>query len=351
MLRSFSVSNFRGFRSLAVERLKRVNIITGRNNVGKTALLEALFLSSGHFNPQLPMIVNAWRGLDRFSPRADDVWGWLFLDKALDKPIELTATESSGEVHRLRITCGPRGAATLEPGSPPVLSTEAWSAPTGSELILDYESSSGRRGTARAVLEQKGMEIQPAENPNGLEAIFLSSQGVPGKEDAERYSRLAAANRQQEVVESLRTIEPRLRGLEVLVFAELPTLHADLGLSRKIPVRLVGAGTTRLLSIILALLSAPRGLAFLDEIENGIHHSVLDSLWRVVDRASRSSGAQVFATTHSWEAIVAAHRVFTNGSGYDLAVYRLDRRGDLIEASAYDQETLDAAIGANLEVR
>ena len=35
-----------------------MNLIAGKNNTGKTALLEALFLFSGPNNPSLPTLVN-----------------------------------------------------------------------------------------------------------------------------------------------------------------------------------------------------------------------------------------------------------------------------------------------------
>src|SRR5207248_10243537 len=44
ILNSLEIKNFRGFRHLQIERLGRVNLIVGKNNVGKTSLLEALRL-------------------------------------------------------------------------------------------------------------------------------------------------------------------------------------------------------------------------------------------------------------------------------------------------------------------
>ena len=41
MLENFDVEDYRGFRKLHVEGLRRVNLIVGRNNSGKTSLLEA----------------------------------------------------------------------------------------------------------------------------------------------------------------------------------------------------------------------------------------------------------------------------------------------------------------------
>ena len=44
MLSSFEIKQFRGFSQLRIEKLANVNLIIGRNNVGKTMLLEALRL-------------------------------------------------------------------------------------------------------------------------------------------------------------------------------------------------------------------------------------------------------------------------------------------------------------------
>jgi predicted ATP-dependent endonuclease of OLD family len=42
ILNSLEIRRFRGFRHLQIERLERVNLIVGKNNVGKSNLLEAL---------------------------------------------------------------------------------------------------------------------------------------------------------------------------------------------------------------------------------------------------------------------------------------------------------------------
>ncbi|MGB9902573.1 hypothetical protein [Methanothrix sp.] len=44
--------------------LDQVNLIAGKNNVGKTALLEAIFLHCGAYNPELTLRVNAFRGIE-----------------------------------------------------------------------------------------------------------------------------------------------------------------------------------------------------------------------------------------------------------------------------------------------
>ena len=68
MFRSFTVKNFRCFQDLTIAPLARVNLIAGKNNVGKTALLEALYLHSGPRAPRSPQVFEFLRPLERFRP-------------------------------------------------------------------------------------------------------------------------------------------------------------------------------------------------------------------------------------------------------------------------------------------
>ena len=62
MFRKFTVRNFRCFRDIEIEPLARVNLIAGRNNVGKTALLEALNIHSAPSTPERVFAANFLRG-------------------------------------------------------------------------------------------------------------------------------------------------------------------------------------------------------------------------------------------------------------------------------------------------
>lgn len=64
MYKSFEIRNFRCFPRLTLAHLERINLIAGVNNIGKTALLEALFLHCGAYNPELTLRLNTFRGID-----------------------------------------------------------------------------------------------------------------------------------------------------------------------------------------------------------------------------------------------------------------------------------------------
>ncbi len=47
-------------------------------------------------------------------------------------------------------------------------------------------------------------------------------------------------------------------------------------------------------------------ILLIDEIENGLHHSVIEAVWRGIGALSRNHDIQVFVTTHSEECVNAA---------------------------------------------
>jgi len=79
--RSFKVKNFRCFDDLEIAPLERVNLIAGMNDVGKTALLEALFLHCGAWNVELIYRLNEWFKARRFG---DDYYLYVVLNAATD---------------------------------------------------------------------------------------------------------------------------------------------------------------------------------------------------------------------------------------------------------------------------
>jgi predicted ATP-dependent endonuclease of OLD family len=74
-------------------------------------------------------------------------------------------------------------------------------------------------------------------------------------------------------------------------------------------------------------------------------------VWTAIAQAARAADVQIFATTHSWECITAAHQAFSESDTYDFRLHRLDRIGEDIRAVTLNQKMLDTAIQSGLEVR
>lgn len=356
MYQSLEIKNFRCFRDLKVGSLERVNLIAGMNNVGKTAFLEALFLHIGPNNPELPLRVNLFRGIELFAVDAVEMWGWLFFDKRIDETIELTSVNEQGGRHSLRIRLAepetPRPVPTVsgDTAGPKVVGSLTTAAGPR-ELVLEYRDAAGQTSTSRAFITGDGIKLERARLAPFPLGVFLSTRARFPKEDAERFSKLEAVGRQSEVLRIVELLEPRLRRLAVLVTGGVPTINGDIGIGQLVPLHFMGEGMVRLLSLVLAIANAPGGIILVDEIENGLHHSVMVNIWKAIATAARQSGAQVFATTHSWECIRSAHQAFEANEPYDFRLHRLEYVNDAIRATTYDQETLAAALKAELEVR
>ena len=149
-------------------------------------------------------------------------------------------------------------------------------------------------------------------------------------------------------MEALRIVEPGLRSVEDNSASGVPMIWGDIGLPELVPLQVMGEGMTRIARAILAISVAPKGIVLIDEIENGLHHSILPKVWEAIEKAARQFDTQIFATTHSFECMEAAHHALDAAS---LLVHRLEAVDGKIGCISYEPAELDAAISHSLEVR
>lgn len=358
MYHSFEVNNYRCFSKLALAKLERVNLIAGKNNVGKTALLEALFLHCGAYNPELALRVNAFRGIEsikvEFGRWAETPWDSLFREFDSSKSIELIGEDdlTGRRILRLKTVLGSEELARISHSFRYDLEKSEGASPSPVQVLeLEYEEGE-RRGRYYLILDPKAVKIEPIPPAPPFPAFFQGARmRIPFREEAERFGRLEIHGKQDVVLQVLQLIEPRLKRLAVVVVAGEPMLHGDIGAGRLMPLPVMGEGMVRLASLVLHIGNAPNGVVLVDEFENGLHHSILPKVWRAIGEVARQFNTQVFATTYSWECIVAAHRAFSESERYDFRLHRLERVDETIRVVTYDQEALEAAIETGLEVR
>ncbi len=154
------------------------------------------------------------------------------------------------------------------------------------------------------------------------------------------------------ITDCLRTIDERIKELKSLSI-QAPMIYADMGLNRLVPMGFLGDGICRHLSMTLAFYESRNGMILIDELENGLHHSVLKGVWQNIDYLSQKFNVQVFATTHSRECLVAARDAFaTDEIARDAALYhRLERQDDRIIATTYPFDDFDFTLDYGAEIR
>jgi AAA15 family ATPase/GTPase len=346
-----------------MDDIARINLVAGVNNVGKTALLEALYLHSGAYNPELAMRIDVFRGIEsrtvEFARWFKPPWDDIFNEFDTTRTIEFVGKYKNGRERSLRLRAirSPEELTeiyrhfvqTPDKQSEAVDDTNLSS---GAHVLqLDCVDESGKHNKYHYIIDRRGTRVFPIPPTLSYQTVFMPARLRFLAEDVKRFSELRKSKRQNMLVEALRTIEPRLKSLDVVIEDNLPLIQGDIGIERLVPLPLMGEGMTRLASVVLTISAAQDGVALIDEIENGFHHSVLPKVWRLVAEAARIFNTQIFTTTHSLECIVAAHRAFGKGRAYEFRLHRLEAVQNKIRAISYDKGALSAAIDAGLEVR
>lgn len=346
MFTSATIENFRGIERLTVEGLGRVNLIIGKNNSGKTALMEALWALeceeeaaealSDSQSQRMPGgdegdFEGFWRPLFR---GGDAERGFTVLARRLD------STELKLTMHQ------PRGSGSH--GSPLAVGGRRLS-----NWTLDYEfQKDGKREQFKVTRRAKEV-IYPDASEKGMQAAWFSTGFPDHQEVISALSKLKQQGRDGEVRDLLRWLDKKVDGLEILsptgtraaIFVRVS------GEPKMLPLEAMGEGVQRCLVIGTALAAEEFSLAAVDEIENGLHHSALGAVWKWLAAVSDSRGIQVFATTHSEECVQAACQAFTELGDNGLKVIRLDRQEHETVAKVYDRDLVAAAQRMDIEIR
>ena len=353
MLERLHVRNFRGFEDLEVDRLSRINLFAGRNDTGKSTLLEAIFLLGSAADPRLAFNEHMLRseGVQVTGPAsmADTLWKPLFFELHTDGPIEITGYDSS--IGRMSLKLALERPVTTELAHDKENGALPTARPDERLLAFTYVDPQAGKLSSRA-RETADKVVFDRSDPENEYIPFTGAILKPGAgnlaQDAVHLGQLRKQKRGELLRDALRTIEPRLNGIEDNASSGVPMLWVDIGLRELVPLPVMGNGLTHMARIVLSATAVQDGVLMVDEIENGLHHSALQDVWRVVDNVAKQFNVQIFATTHSLECVQAAHEALGAG-GFRL--HRLETANGTTRCVTYDEEAIDGAVRHNLEVR
>ena len=348
MFEEFQIRNYRIFRDLKIDQLRRINLIAGGNNSGKTSLLEAFFLLAGAGNARMATNVNVMRADFDASARTlrDFFWKLIFSDLDMAHPIGIKGCHTCHGELTLEI------ASEHQPIAEVSLSyTDGYAVsdlPDQLALRFQYSGPTGRQSESHISVQGTETKFDQSDANVPLTAVILRSRSVDNQEDAMRLARLRRVKRDHLLLEALQVVEPKLQRIEENSASGKPMIWGDIGLTELIPLVAMGEGLARLARLVLAISSTPDGVTLVDEVENGIHHSAMSKLWRAIDKVSAQLNTQVIATTHSFECVSAAHEALDED---DFRLHRLEANDDGNRCVTYKPNSIAAALRHNLEVR
>jgi hypothetical protein len=356
MFVNFQVKNFRCFQDFTIEGLQRVNLVVGMNDTGKTALLEAIYFLLGETNLGLVLNVNSFRGIDKVAGDMNAVSEWLckplFYDFDTKRQVEIGGGWDDNCIRQLRMKYVARAALELPLDSKKAQELTGSLDRLGSNALeIQYLAGKETR-VAKLLMDERGIRVDPAPPAPGISGYYLAARTTANhEEDAKNLGQLQVEKTSYDLLTPLKIIEPRLTRLQTILGAGGTLIYGDIGLSQMMPLGLLGDGLVRLTSILVKVATAKGGVVLVDDVDSGMHHTVLQKMWAAIGAAARQFDVQVIATTHSYECIRAAHEAFTACGTYDLRLFRLERINARAAVAAYDQEMLGYATEMSHEVR
>ncbi len=292
-----NIDSFKCFNDFKLDGLKQINVITGLNNVGKTALLEALYLgissdSSLHFLSCL---------YDIFVERGLYTKKYIKLESLFLKSnvIEINTDDNSFKAERLKgydLTDDDRELF--------INSTNLKDQDFFSLEKVDFfkftdgngKSDIGLMSRVESILNN----IFDEQNYYSSVSTYLSSRTKYSGYLKFAYERVTGKFKEEELLESLRSVDDRIEKLNIIndmLQIKLSTF------SSYIPINELGDGFCRVVEILMNLYISEKNIVFVDELENGIHYSKIKTVWSDIIKACRQNNIQLFATTHSKEFI------------------------------------------------
>jgi len=218
----------------------------------------------------------------------------------------------------------------------------------GDRMLRATLSHGQKEHVRKIVVTGTEVHMERREEPMTFPAGFMPAGGGSLTQDAEQLGEIKKRKRDHLVVDALKTIAPTLSRLEIVTSTGTPMIWGDIGLSELIPLPALGEGMMRIARLALLLFSGGE-VVLVDEIENGLHHSILPRLWRFIEHAAQQLDLQVFATTHSFECVQAAQQSL-DADHFGLHRLEVDEDGSN-HAVTYEPDAIEAAIRHHLEVR
>ncbi len=290
MLSSIHIQGFKGFKDTKIEPLRRVNLIVGGQNSGKTSLLEAIeagiFLDTNHYRANPASIHN-------------------YITNSLQQSVfrKNTAYRQANSIAESK-SCS---------------------------IATQYDDT-----TQNFRVKPSAFSVYPVE-----ESLLVQLYDIAVKNKTKN-----------KLIGLLKQIDQRLDAIESVAAdtENKPCLHADIGLAKLTPISMLGQGFNRLTYLYAGLLGQGADYALIDELENGIHYSALPTVWQGIANIARELDIQLFITTHSYECIQAAAKVF-EATPEEFQVIRLERTGDNVDAKCIPGDRVASVLERGWEIR
>ena len=364
MLNQLKLTNYRGFKQYSVNDLARVNLFVGKNGSGKTSILEAVQILIARGDIGFLNAITRRRAETPSDSSSDDMSDvsiiyrpnvrHFFYKRQIVPRAFFEISADNFETVRAEID------------EPTTSDTEALSDIT--ELPENRVIRVLRILEGRFLVEDDGtllitdrkffpnlLKLNPQEHRR-TPTRFITSDSLRVQAMSSMWNEMVFDSMESEVIDVMRILDDSIEDIFFLKEdkahrSETTILVSYKGGRGRVPLGSTGEGMRRLLAIALALVESKGGILLIDEIDTGLHYSVLGDMWRLIARAAKTSDIQVFATTHSLDCVRGLAWLCENYPDLagDVALHKID--SSLERSIVLDGNQIVIASEQEIEVR
>lgn len=357
MLIDLDIKNFRGIQKLSIKDMRRIVLLSGNNNVGKSSVLEAVFFMMDHLSPDSFNHMNGFRGMN-VPANGVSLWEPLFYQMNPDNAIRIQATRGK-ETLTLSYTKDDSYIPALKGGIPKnVAGSFQSSAKRNYTLRFDFQIegsvdyseighyTTSENGTLRELADDTGdKQLMQLTYTSFVNNNFVRTD----RAILDRMGKAEINGEKEKLINFLRRIDSSISDIVTLSVNGIPQLYINTN-KKLLPVQFSGDGINKLLYIVLSIMDAKDGILLVDEIDTGFHYSMYKDLWKIVADVSRDYNCQVIATTHSYENIIGAIEGVKDYPE-EFSYYRLGYDKDGLKSFRSSYDLLKSALRSDMEVR
>ncbi|MBT3261062.1 AAA family ATPase [bacterium] len=359
MFNKLSIKNFRGIEKLDIENFNRINIFVGENGIGKTSILDAIYVSINPNNALLSFKTNLFRRIDD-AVNNPNFWRTFFYKFSEKNKISISLSNKSKDNKR-KIEIKPVYSAqklTLQPQENKQNDFFSTSPTIEEETILglNYECTIGDKKITSDITQKDSNSFQSKADENyqeNLNGSYLNNHTFLDNDNiASKLSNLIDRKRKNELLDLLKKF--KLSISDIVLDKNRKIKIDDNGFSELVYAHTYGDGFVRALHIICNFMANDSDVVLIDELENGLHVFSQKYVWEsVLNLLETQNNTQLFATTHSIEMIKNLYEVFKENNKENLlSVYRMQKdENNVLKVIHYNSEDLQYVIEQDQEIR
>ncbi len=318
-IREVYIENFKCFEEFAIKEFNKINIFYGDNDSGKTALLEAIYISFSNINPNGIFVLLRSFPLGIVEGSTEDSWDLLFhrFEFGEGGKIKLNVIFENG--HNLETEI-----------SKPFLykditiqTEELRQAINPHSLFISWKYGEAFREAIINIITPQELQRFRGAQANypfipvpGISVIpygglnfplkhifFFTSLGKPTIENLTNiYGEIVKENLKGVLMEAIRSIKPDVEHIDIINFAGVPCVAFKFKDDDVYyPISAVGEGFSKIFMLLSLMIKNRNGILLIDEIENGLYWEVQPIFWKFLEKFAIEFNVQLFITTHSFE--------------------------------------------------